>query len=68
MHWFWRAMIAVGTTDEGKAISLKTWIYTTFYAPIAGPYDASLLFAVSFVLFLYAIAYLMYRKKWILKV
>jgi len=61
-------MISVGTSDEGKAISLKTWIYTTAFTPLAGPYDASLLFALAFVMFLYAIAYIMYRKNWFLKV
>jgi len=61
-------MISVGSTDEGKAISLKTWIYTTFFTPLGGPYDSSLLFALAFVLFLYAIAYIMYRKNWFLKV
>jgi predicted acyltransferase len=62
------AIISVGTSDEGKAISLKTWIYSTFYEPLAGPYNSSLLFALCFVLFLYAIAYIMHRKNWILRV
>jgi predicted acyltransferase len=61
-------LITVGTTPEGNAVSLKTWIYNTFFTPIAGPYNASLLFALAFVLFLYAIAYVMYRKNWILRV
>lgn len=61
-------IITVGTTDDGKALSLKSWIYTTFFTPLAGPYDASLLFALAFVLFLYAIAYVMHRKNWILRV
>jgi predicted acyltransferase len=61
-------MIKVGSPAEGRGISLKSWIYSTLYEPIAGPYDASLLFAVTFVLFLYAIAYFMYRRNWILKV
>jgi len=61
-------IIHVGTTDDGSAISLKTWIYSTVFEPIANPYNASLLFALAFVLFLYGIAYVMYRKKWILKV
>jgi predicted acyltransferase len=61
-------LITVGTTPEGNAVSLKTWIYNTLFTPIAGPYNASLLFALAFVLFLYAIAYVMYRKNWILRV
>jgi len=61
-------IIHVGTTDDGKALSLKSWIYGTLFEPIADPYNASLLFALAFVLFLYGVAYVMYRKKWILKV
>ena len=61
-------IIHVGTSAEGNAISLKSWIYSTLFEPIADPYNASLLFALGFVLFLYGIAYVMYRKKWILRV
>lgn len=60
-------MIPVGTTPEGKDIMLKTAIYQNIFAPIASEYNASLLFALCFVLFLYGIAYLMYRRQWFLK-
>lgn len=61
-------IIHVGTSDDGKAVSLKAWVYSTLFQPLADPYLASLLFALAFVVFLYGIAYVMYRKKWILKV
>lgn len=60
-------IIPVGTTPEGKNIMLKTAIYENIFTPIASEYNASLLFALSFVLFLYGIAYIMYRRRWFLK-
>ncbi len=49
-------------------MSLRTWIYQTLFAPFASPVNASLLYAIAYVLLMYAIAYGMYRKKWFLKV
>lgn len=61
-------MIKVGTTPEGHAITLKAVIYQNIFLPLASPINASLLYALAFMLFLYGVAYLMYRKKWIIKV
>jgi predicted acyltransferase len=61
-------MIPVGTTPEGKDVMLKTFMYETLFVPLASPMNASLLYALAFVLFLYAVAYVMYRFKWFLKV
>jgi len=61
-------MIKVGTTPEGNPITLKTVIYQNIFVPLASPIDASLLYALAFMLFLYGIAYLMYRMNWIIKV
>ena len=49
-------------------MSLRVWIYQTLFAPLASPINASLLYAIAYVLLIYAIAYGMYRKKWFLKV
>jgi predicted acyltransferase len=43
-------------------------IYSTMFAPIADPYVASVAYALAFVLMLYAVAYIMYRRGWFLKV
>jgi predicted acyltransferase len=48
--------------------SLQAWIYRTAYASWAAPADASLLYALSYVLLMFGIAYGMYRKGWFLKV
>lgn len=48
--------------------SLHRVIYESVFAPLAGPYNASLLFGLAFVLYLYGVAYVMYRRGWFLKV
>lgn len=46
---------------------IKSGIYSAFTA-IVSPINASLLFAVSYTLLMFAIAYFMYRRKWFLRV
>jgi predicted acyltransferase len=48
--------------------SLQRWIYHNAYASWASPANASLLYALSYVLLMFGIAYGMYRKRWFLKV
>ena len=55
-------------THEGKRISLQAGIHETLFASWLSPINASLAFAVSFVLFWYAILYVLYRKNIVLKV
>ena len=43
-------------------------IYRTLFAPLASPYNASLLYAVVYMLLMYLIAYGMYRRGWFLRV
>jgi predicted acyltransferase len=47
--------------------SVHQWIFETFFAPFASARNASLAFAICYVLAMYAIAYGMYRKRWFLK-
>jgi predicted acyltransferase len=44
------------------------WIYGHVFTPIASPYNASLLWAVSYTLLMYLLACFMYRRKWFWKV
>jgi predicted acyltransferase len=48
--------------------SVHEWIYQTLFAPFASPRNASLAYAICYVLLMYAIAYGMHRKRWFLKV
>ena len=45
----------------------QRWIFQTFFAPLASPVNASLLYGLVFVLYLYAVAWVMYRRGWFLK-
>jgi predicted acyltransferase len=48
-------------------IHARQWIYHTMFAPFASPKNASLAFAICYVLLMYALAYVMYRKRWFLR-
>jgi predicted acyltransferase len=52
----------------GTPLSLHGFIYSTFFLPLASGANASLAFAIAFGLAMYAVAWLLWRKKWFLKV
>ncbi|MGA3238985.1 MAG: heparan-alpha-glucosaminide N-acetyltransferase domain-containing protein [Bryobacteraceae bacterium] len=47
--------------------SVHAWIYQNLFAPLASARNASLAYAICYVLLMYAIAYGMYRKRWFLR-
>lgn len=51
-----------------KEVSLQKWIFDTVYAPLAAPVNASLMFAVSYILFWLFLMWLLYRKRIYIKV
>ncbi|HET9424816.1 MAG TPA: hypothetical protein VFO55_05545 [Gemmatimonadaceae bacterium] len=53
---------------EGKSVPLQSAIYQSAFASWLEPKNASLAFALSYVLLWYAIVYVLYRKKIFLKV
>ena len=55
-------------TRDGKRISLQQGIYETLFASWLTPINASLAFAVSFVLFWYAILYYLYKRNIVFKI
>jgi predicted acyltransferase len=56
------------TDAAGARVSLKGWIYDNCFASWLAPMNASLAFAVCFVLVFLAIAWAMWRRKWFVKV
>ncbi len=60
------SIIKVGAGDQ--QISLKGFIYETAFTPYFSPYNASLAYAFTFVLFWYIILWFMYKKNIIIKV
>lgn len=53
---------------EGQRISLHTWIFDNIYLSVAQPVDASLAYAVSFILVWLFLMWLLYRKSIYVKV
>ena len=51
-----------------SATHVRKWLFDTVFAPIASPMNASLLYAVVYVLLMFGIAYGMYRRGWVLRV
>jgi predicted acyltransferase len=49
--------------SNGRPIALQAWIYQTFYASWLAPRNASLLFAITFVLVWFAILWVLYRRR-----
>lgn len=47
---------------------LRGPIYQTLFAPLASPINASLLYAMAYVALMFALAYLLYRRRWFLRV
>lgn len=56
----------VGT--DGALVTVKGYIYGNFFAPLASPKNASLLFALAYVGFWLAIAWILYRRKIFIKI
>ncbi|MCM0593666.1 MAG: acyltransferase family protein [Gloeotrichia echinulata IR180] len=56
----------IGTGD--KAPSTYNWIYQNIFASWAGTFNGSLLFAIVTVLLWLVVAYVMYHKRWFIKV
>ncbi len=60
-------MVKVAGAD-GNEISLQSWIFDTFFLSVASPVNASLAFAISFILFWLFLMWLLYRKRIYIKV
>jgi predicted acyltransferase len=56
------------TGTEGQPVSVQKWIFDNFYLSIAQPIDASLAYAVSFILLWLFLMWLLYRKSIYIKV
>jgi predicted acyltransferase len=53
---------------DGASIPAKQWLYDTWFVPVAGPLNGSLLFALANVAAVLVVVSVFYRKGWILKV
>lgn len=53
---------------DGKTTNVQKWIFDSFFAPLASPINASLIFALVYILFWLFLMWLLYRKKIFIKV
>ncbi|GGE56939.1 putative acyltransferase [Pedobacter psychrotolerans] len=60
-------LIKLSNADGTKSALLEK-VYTTFYTPFFSPINASLLWAITYVLGFYVLLYFMYKKNIIIKV
>lgn len=56
------------TTASGATQTPKGWIYSNFFTPYLDPYNASLAFAVTNVLFFLGLSWILYNRKIFIKV
>jgi len=49
-------------------LSLQQWIYQTFFVTWLSPINASLAYAVTFVLFWFVLMWLLYRRRIFIKI
>jgi predicted acyltransferase len=58
---------AIHVNSAGQSVTLHAWLNSLF-AAVASPINASLLFAISYTLLMFLVAYVMYRRGWFLRV
>lgn len=56
------------TGAEGREVSLQRWIFESVFLPFAEPVNASLLYALTYILFWLFLMWLLYRKRIFIKV
>lgn len=61
-------MIRFAGPEEGKEITLQQWIFNNIYLSILSPINASLVYAVCFILFWLLLMWLLYRRRIYIKV
>ncbi len=61
-------MIRFAGPEEGKEITLQQWIFNNIYLSILSPINASLAYAICFILFWLFLMWLLYRRRIYIKV
>ena len=63
-----KVLVKTNIGSGEKALSTYDWIYQNLFASWAGAFNGSLLFAIVTLLLWLAVAYVMYRQRWFIKV
>ena len=53
---------------DGSVTNIQKWVFDTFFAPLAAPYNASLIYSIFYILLWLALMWLLYRKRIFIKV
>jgi len=53
---------------DGRLVFLKTYLFERLFAPLASPINASLLFALTYILFWLAVMWVLHRKRIFIKI
>jgi predicted acyltransferase len=61
-------LIKVSRDADGKSVSLQQWIFGNIFTPLAAPVNASLMYAICFILVWLFLMWLLYRKRIFIKV
>jgi predicted acyltransferase len=56
------------TNTNGESIALQGWIFDSIFIPLASPINASLMYAISYILLWLFLMWLLYRKRIYIKV
>jgi predicted acyltransferase len=56
------------SASDGNRVTLKSWIYDGVFAPCFSPQNASLAFAIAFILLWLGLMWILYRRKIFIKV
>ncbi len=64
----WKEAVVTDGVTKDVTVTLHSLIYRTAFKPYFEPINASLAFAIAFVLVNFLLAWLMWRKKWFVKV
>lgn len=56
------------TNTEGETINAKQYIYQNIFVPIAGDMNGSLLFAITHIVFFWALVYILFKNKIFIKI
>jgi len=69
-EWFGKLYdsVIVFKQPDGSELSLQETIFKNVFAPLASPVNASLIFAVSYLLFIFFIAWILWKRKLFLRV
>jgi predicted acyltransferase len=62
------ALTWIHWTGAGGRVVLRRWLYDHLFAGIASPYNASLLYAITYVLVMLLFAWWLYRRRWFVRV